>query len=146
MDQKCGIIFVHSQSVNFFNIAIAILDTFSPPSYSSFNFAIENVVAFSLIASFFIGFVHWFIASLLYCSQYSYHSFTLLKAIVKSFGNLFASVSKSEKEKIRLRAIILQEAIEKSPIFVSHFGSTNIIFVDCTILVSRVRHVSEVTH
>ena len=40
-----------------------------------------------------------FMASFLYCFKYSYRSFTLLKALVKSNENLFAIAFKSEKER-----------------------------------------------
>ena len=53
--------------------------------------------------------IDWFMASFLYCFPYSYRSsnycdsnscrsFTLLKALAKSIGNLFAFALKSEKE------------------------------------------------
>ena len=49
-----------------------------------------------------MSFVDWFMASFLYCFPYNYcssnRSFTLLKALAKSNGNLFAFAFKSEKE------------------------------------------------
>ena len=82
--------------------------------------------------------------SFLYCFPYSYRSFTLLKALAKSNGNLFAIAFKSEKKRQVGRAIILprepskrnkelipkrmqrglrvitlQGAIEKSPVLLS---------------------------
>ena len=52
-----------------------------------------------------MSFVDWFMASFLYCFPYSYCdsnsccSFTLLKALVKSNGNLIAIAFKREKER-----------------------------------------------
>ena len=80
-------------------------------------------------------------ASFLYCFPYSYRSFSLLKALAKSNGNLFAIAFKSEKERQllkerikkrskepipkrmerRLRVITLQGAIKKSPILLSQY-------------------------
>ena len=97
---------------SFSNISIEILN-FSlllPISYRSSKFAIAKVVALNLFAPFsFIRFVDRFMASFLYCfpsnyrsSNYcdsnSHRSFTLLKALAKSNGNIFAIASKSEKE------------------------------------------------
>ena len=73
----------------------------SPFSYGSSN---------SLCFNFCMSFVDWFMASFLYCFPYSYRSsnyydsnscrsFTLLKALAKSNGNLFAIAFKSEKER-----------------------------------------------
>ena len=135
-----------------------------------------------------MSFVDWFMASFLYCFPYSYRSsnycdsnscrsFTLLKALAKSNGNLFAiafnsdnyrerdswksenfkkeAIKKRSKElipkrmQIGLNVITLQGVIEKSPILlsqywkiewldgsiiISHFGGSNNIFDDCTIL------------
>ena len=52
----------------------------------------------SLCFNFCMSFVDWFIASFLYCFPYSYHSFTLLKALAKSNSNLIAIAFKSKKE------------------------------------------------
>ena len=60
--------------------------------------------------NFCASFVDWFMASFLYCFPYCYRSsnycdsnslrsFTLLKALAKSNGNLFAIAFKSEKER-----------------------------------------------
>ena len=62
------------------------------------------------LLKFLYEFVDWFMASILYCFPYSYRSsnycdsnsccyFTLLKALAKSNGNLFAIAFKSEKER-----------------------------------------------
>ena len=62
------------------------------------------------LLQFCMSFVDWFMASFLYCFPYSYRSsnycdsnscrsFTLLKALAKSNGNLFAIASKSERER-----------------------------------------------
>ena len=80
----------------------------SPVSYRSSNFAIAKVVA--LCFNFCMSFIDWFIASLLYCFPYNYRSsnycdsnscrsYTLLKALAKSSGNLIAIAFKSEKER-----------------------------------------------
>ena len=80
---------------NFFNIVIAILD-----------FSVLPL----LISIFCMSFVYWFMASFLYCFPYSYCSsnycdsnscrtFTLLKALAKSNGNLIPIAFKSEKER-----------------------------------------------
>ena len=74
-------------------------------SYCSTNFAIAKVVVLNIFASFLCGFM----ASFLCCFSYRYysskhcngnccHSYTLLRALVKSNGNLFAIAFKSEKE------------------------------------------------
>ena len=68
-------------------------------------------------------FVDWFMASFLYCFLYSYRtsnycesnscrSFTLLKALAKSIGNLIAIAFKSEKTTIG-RAITLERKPSK---------------------------------
>ena len=106
-----------------------------------------------------MSFVDWFMASFLYCFPYSYRpsnycdsnscrSFTLLKALAKSNGNLFAIAFKSDNYRYRdswksdnfresyekrskelipkrmqkgLRVITLQGAIEKNPILLSQY-------------------------
>ena len=117
-----------------------------------------------------MSFVDWFMASFLYCFPYSYRnsnycdsnrcsSFTLLKALAKCDGNLFAIAFKSEREPSKkskelipkrmqrgLRVLPLQGSIEKSPILLSqywknewldctinilYFGGSNNIFADC---------------
>ena len=103
LSSKCEIIFVTlSQYWTFLYC--------SPFSYTSPNFAIAKVVTLNLFASIFMSFVDWLMASFLYCFPYSYRSsnycdsnscrsFTLLKALAKSNGNLFAIAFKSEKER-----------------------------------------------
>ena len=65
---------------------------------TTFNTAVNSK---SRCFNFCIGFLYWFMASFLYCFPYSYRSsnycnsnscrsFTLLKALAKSNGNLFA--------------------------------------------------------
>jgi hypothetical protein len=56
-----------------------------------------------------MSFVDWFMASFLYCFPYSYRSsyycdssFTLLKVLAKSNGNLIAIAFKNKKERITL--------------------------------------------
>ena len=67
----------------------------SPYSYRSSTFMITKIVAFNLLASTFV----W----LLFCFPYSYRSsnycrsFTLLKVLAKSNGNLIAIAFKSER-------------------------------------------------
>ena len=71
-----------------------------------------------------MSFVDWFMASFLYCFPYCYHSsnycdsnscrsFTLLKALAKSNGNLIAIAFKSEKERQVGRAITLDRKPSK---------------------------------
>jgi len=71
-----------------------------------------------------MSFVDWFMASFLYCFPYSYRSsnycdsnsccsFTLLKALAKSTGNLFAIAFKSVKERQVGRAITLERKSSK---------------------------------
>ena len=48
-----------------------------------------------------MSFVYWFMASFLYCFPYSYRSLTLLKALAKSNGNLFAIAFKSDNYRYR---------------------------------------------
>ena len=93
---------------NFSYIAIAILDfsqLLTAFSYRSSHFAIEKVVFICL--NFCISFVDWFMATFLYCFPYSYRSpnycdsnscrsFTLLNALAKGNGNLFAIAFKSD--------------------------------------------------
>jgi len=55
-----------------------------------------------------MSFVDWFMASFLYCFPFSYRSFTLLKALAKSNGNLNAIAFKSDnfrKEAIKKKQI-----------------------------------------
>ena len=89
---------------------------------------------------FYMSFVDWFIASFLYCFPYSYrssnycdsdgcHSFTLLKALAKSNGNLFAIAFKSEKDR-QLTRYWINEWLD-STIIISYFGDSNNIFVNC---------------
>ena len=57
-------------------------------------------------------------ASFLYCFPYSYRSFTLLKALAKSNGNLFAITFKSEKERERATTIAIvgrAKTLEREP-------------------------------
>jgi hypothetical protein len=72
-----------------------------------------------------MSFVDWFMASFLYCFPYSYcssnycdsnscRSFTLLKALAKSNGNLIAFTFKSQKERQLWKSeIFKKEAIKK---------------------------------
>ena len=82
------------------NIAIATLEKlsiFQDPSLMP----VEATVKLSLFISLLqlcMSFVDWYMASFLYCFPYSYRSFTLLKALAKSNGNLIAMALKSEKE------------------------------------------------
>ena len=92
---KCVIIFVALKMSIFCNIAIEILDLslFIPLSYRSFNFAIGNNATIKIfIIIFFFNFLHWFIASFLHSTFYSYRffncsdsnsctSFSLIKAM-----------------------------------------------------------------
>ena len=55
------------------------------------------------VLKFIIRFVDWIMASFLYCFPYRYRSFTLLKALAKSNGNLFAIAFMSDN--FRKRAI-----------------------------------------
>jgi hypothetical protein len=120
------------------------------------------VVALNLFASIFVWiFVDWFMASFLYCFPYSYcssnywnsnscRSFTLLKALAKSNGNLFAIAFKSDnfrerepsnkkqrtntkKDTKRIKSD-LQRAIEKSPILLSQYWKFELL--DSTIIIS----------
>ena len=89
----------------------------SPFSYHSSNFAIAKVIALNCCCfNFCMNFVDSFMASFLYCFPYSYRSsnycdsnscrsFTLLKALAKSSGNLIAITFKSEKERERATTI-----------------------------------------
>ena len=80
----------------------------SPFSYRSSNFAIAKVVPLNLWFKFWMSFVDWFMASFLCCFPYSYRtsnycdskicrSFTFLKVLVKSNGNLFAIALKIDR-------------------------------------------------
>ena len=63
---------------------------------------------------FCIGFIDWVMTSFLYCFPYSCRSFTLLKALAKINGNLFAVASKSEEERqLSRKSITLERAIKK---------------------------------
>ena len=99
----------------FSNIVIAILD-FSlllPFSYHSSNFVIGKVVALNFFALLFICFVHWFMASFLYCSPYSYRSsnyrsFSILKEAKKMKSD---NVTRSIREKSSSAIAILVKLI-----------------------------------
>ena len=98
------------------------------PSKCGIIFSIAKVVALNVFASIFV-FVDWFIASFLYCFPYSYRSsnycssnscrsFTLLKALAKSNGNIIAIAFKSEKERDSWKSDnFIKEAIKKAIIF-----------------------------
>ena len=64
-------------------------------------------------------FVDWFMASFLYCFPCSYRSFTLLKALAKSKGNLIANAFKSDN--FRKEALKLKEFV---PIKYKNFNSS----------------------
>ena len=111
-----------------------------------------------------MSFVDWLMASFLYCLPYSYRSsnycdsnscrsFTLLKALAKSNGNLFAIAFKSDNyryrdswksDNFRERAIKkeqrtdtkkdLQGAIEKSPLLLSQYWKSE--WLDGKIIIS----------
>ena len=119
-----------------------------PYSYSSSNFAVAKVVTLNLFASFFVLVLHINFASFSYCPPYSYcssnyrnsdscHSFSISKEKARSKGKLIAIASKNyyccksckwvvkNEAKQRLRAIFLQEAIEKSPMLPSQYWGEN---------------------
>ena len=86
----------------------------SPFSYRSSNFVIAKVVALNLFASIFVLFLQigsW----LLFCIASHIvitlpcRFFTLLKALAKSNGNLFAIAFKSEKERQLSLSRLLEE-------------------------------------
>ena len=121
--QNAKIFLLSFKNGNFSNIAIAILD-FSlllPIQLLLFQLCnSKSCCSQSLCLNFCMNFVNWFMASFLFCFPYrycsynycdsnSYCSFTLLKVLAKSKGNLFAIAFKSVKE----RQLLLSRQLEE---------------------------------
>ena len=95
----------------------------------------------SLCFMLFHGFVHWFMASYLYCFLYSYRSsnylnqkvtehFLLLTQRSKNCDNYLESNQERSKElipKLKQRGLTLQGALEKNPILLSKYWKMNLI-------------------
>ena len=82
----------------------------------------------SLVHSFFPYCFPYSYRSSNYCDSNSCRSLTLLKALAKSNGNLFAIAFKSERE----RRLSLNNEWLDGTINISYFGGSNNIFADCT--------------
>ena len=98
--------------LNFFNIAIAILDfSLLLPKYCFSNFTLAKYVTLNLLAFFIFcfDFVYSFMASFLYCSQNSYRSSNYYeRATTITLERAIKKISKNWNEKLgkkRLRVI-----------------------------------------
>ena len=111
------------QTVNFSNFWIALLNFCPRFSYRSYSFVITKVVGKTSLLHFCIVF-YWFMVSFLYC--FPFIALPTI-AIVRRAINDGRVIKKRSKELIpkikqrRLRAITLQEPIEKNPIMLSQY-------------------------
>ena len=124
-------------------LLIFILYFWSPFCFRSSNFAIAKDIALNLLALFFIGFVHWFMASFLYCflSGDSENSKNVLLFPVRATTLVRIKIIKNWYKKLAEKCIMdnfKMSKMEKSKnamnnwntIIISHFGCTNIILVE----------------